>query len=244
MKKFTTIIFAILAFATASFAQPTYPVYTEEGKIPEDVAAKFDADIDWLTIGEMTRNGTFPLTIEDLKRIISTNKGKRLKPADGKINVIAHLPVTNQYFEEFKKFSKEEAIEYFRVTASYYPLMAVGLITADTVVSGGMKTDFNLGTTAFIGNQYMVAALIKFSGTDGKDIRNKLYSFKLATGEYKSKTYKKWFQTYLKEVGVKKAKEIVSNELTAFLAVVDPSNKEQNDWLTVLRVLNTSYAEL
>ncbi len=246
MKK---ILFSIITslFVVSGWAQTTNKIgqYEEVGSISKELAEKISVYQDKNSFAKAIRSGEFVLSEAELKSVIESNKGKSLfKVATETMklnyNPFSILAWVETYDDMWIKLSKEEAIEYWKIVRSFPLLFKPGVINVADIVRGE-AAKYNIEPSHLdIGNVYTIC---KFSGENRDKAADSIYIPRLATFKYDG-SYKRWFKGYLKRLPLKESKVIVSNELRAFIEKVDISNKAQNDWLTELRVFNTTYSEL
>ncbi len=182
-----------------------------------------------------------PFTFAEVKEFLVANKGKRAEKL--LFTITPNFPIINAivfntpYFDdEIKALSKEEAIEFYKQTGCKKYLILKGILTDKTAFDGSLAGLIPL-------NIWDIKLIANYTNADFNVMESKLYTSFLATQKMDT-LYQKWFKNYLPTLPLAKAKEVVSAELRAMLKNVDPNNKAQTDWITVLRVLNTSYSEL
>ncbi len=246
MKKLIiTIMSTIVALSVFGQTSTTdFAVYSEAGTVMVDSVAEKLAkgpsswNDCWKHFQGVKKEDTY--TFAEVKELLEKNKGKEVitlcKSINGVDSISYVMFACDFYDDEIKALTNEQAIEFYKQTANTRFLIVKNILTKETAFNKSLKGLKNLRI-------WDIRTMAHIQAGDRTAYDDIFFTTKLATGEY-SKDYQNWFKEHVRTQSLNKAKEIVSNELRALLSKIDPTNKKQNEWLTTVRILNTSYSEL
>ncbi len=241
MKK---IIFTLigLTLGFGAFAQSLIQMNTEVATLSEESQAvinMFTTHADFhaaLADGKITEK---TVSWEQIKKLFAEIKGKRVEGYNWINNYLYDVSFQD---ENLKTLSKEEAIEAFRSTYCTAILIGNGIINLNNYTESRIAVNAK-EVVRGISTRWQFSQLARMNNVKLADVQTGFYKSRLGKGIF-NEQYQKWFVDYVRNLPLAEAKTIISTELRMIVGKVDPANKKQNDWLTQLRVLNTTYSEL